>query len=229
MPNLYRVQHTFQDNSLLPRDRYVNTLHVADDGTVGTTDFVAVATALKAFYNATKIYFSAVVNGAFGTIKIYDMSDPPIRHPVYEEFTSYTGFGQVSGSPVQSLPSEVALVLTLRGDPVPLPVVRQSYTGRIFLGPLSVNAGVPTAGIDSRPAASAIGYFVDAAHSMADAFAAAGGRLQIYSPRRELSFPVSHLSMDNSWDTQRARGDRPTATQLQTIASGGGSPFPFPP
>lgn len=229
MPNLYRVQHTFQDTSLLPRDRYVNTFHVADDGTVGTTDFAAVAGAVKAFYNATKIYFSPVVNGAFGTIKIYNMSDPPIRHPVYEEFTSYTGFGMSSGSAQQALPSEVALVLTLRGDPVALPVVRQSYTGRVFLGPLSVLAGVTTPGIDSRPGSTVPGEFTLAAQTMCNVLSAAGGRLQVYSPRRELSFPVSHVSMDNSWDTQRARGDRPTATSLRDIPSGGGSPFSFPP
>lgn len=127
-----------------------------------------------------------------------------------------------------SMPSEVAYVVTMesagRADaPVEEPDgidpdqlvdrPQQRHTGRIYVGPLGTNTSVLTNGI-ARPAPG-LGSTVREALSELD-FAIRtvtldAGHLGIWSRKDQVIRPVAFVSTDDSFDTQRRRGEGPTA------------------
>jgi hypothetical protein len=224
---LYRIQASLQDITLLAKDRYVNTYYV-DDGASTTFVPADAAAAVAGFYMGITSYISPQVYTATGTVAVYRMSDPRPRAPIWTQPLVLN----VTGAQAP-LPAEVALCMTMHADPVPLPVKPMSWRGRVYIGPLNQSAmNAPSAtGADrgSRPGAPFIHDLLAAGLTMANALEATGGRLCIASFKQHMAYPVANLSVDDAWDTQRSRGDRPGARSLALIPSGGGAGSPLTP
>jgi hypothetical protein len=157
-------------------------------------------------------------------MSIYDPALPLESPPVYtHEFSipSVGGFHQV-------LPNEIASCLSFHADPQP-GVPRQSWRGRIFIGPLNVTALNVTSGTDpdSRPDAAFLTAAVNAGVSFASDLFTAGARWCIGSKTRHLAYPVASVSMDDAWDVQRSRGFRPSRTVLLPVSTGHDPGIPF--
>lgn len=224
MVTLYRVQANLQDKSLLPRDRYVNTWYVANNGEFsGTIDLEAACTAIEGFYNHMANFLSPNIDGGHGTISAYDVSAPLESPPA---FTTFLNIG--APAPAQKpLPQELACCLSFHADPQ-VGVNRQSWRGRIYLGPLNARAlNDPSVVQDSRPAFDLTNAMTTAALMMASDLNDANCRHYIASKTQHTAYPVANYSVDDAWDIQRSRGDRPTEVHMVEVPGGGGSGFPF--
>lgn len=128
-----------------------------------------------------------------------------------------------------ALPSEVAYVLTLEaanralqpvevadgaddGDELDRP--RQRYTGRIYVGPLT-SATVSMVDFVARPASNIRDTVALAAADLAEVIRAETGGTgangwAVWSRSDATMRPIDHIAHDNSFDTQRRRGEGPT-------------------
>lgn len=145
------------------------------------------------------------------SVKCYDMADPSPREPkgVYDE--PFMGATTNHGP----LPQEVALCLSYRGVNPSLPPGRRR--GRIYIGPLSFQ-GIQTAPTDPNPGRP-LGTFTNtlrlAAVRLHTELLAAGWQWVVYSPTASgvgapVITPITEVSTDDAWDTQRRRGPDPT-------------------
>jgi hypothetical protein len=202
---------TLHHDSGLPEDDMVNTFHFVD---ATATTFVEddaqdIATICENFYTATPTgetsgldtMLSQQLSGT-GTSKVYDLSDPTPRVPLFTHSFSLT----VGSAGTGGLPSEVALCLSYSAFPVSgQPAARRR--GRIYIGPLQNNTltnGRPTtalinrigaAGSDLRTGTGLPGDFV----------------WGVRSDVNNSTVAIADLYVDNAFDTQRRRGERPTA------------------
>lgn len=217
MPVL-KIQHSFQGASGIAKDQYVNTFHVVV-GTVDSGSFDEMADDLKTFYNTPAAgatheitwYMAGQADTPGARIKIYDLSDPIPRAPLFDEtYTPSPAFGGTE----QPLPSEVAVCLSYAGAPASgVPLARTK--GRIYLGPLSTSAIDHSVAVDgiSRPAAPMRSAMCNSAERLANDWADLDpvALWVVYSPTSETYRGIVRWWCDNSWDTQRRRGDAPTS------------------
>jgi len=219
---VYAIQHAFQGVSGLPSDRFVNTFHTIGPVDPLTPDFAAAATAIKLFYNPTggvKIssYMSNAVRGIGRTIKIYDLSDPKPRAPVYEFIDAVVPWAQSASQP---LPSECCVCLSYDAPKLSgLPQARRR--GRLFIGPLSIAALNGNTDPPQRPNSSLQDALNTAAGNLQDALAAANMPWVVYSPTSDdgtgavgSAALVTRSWTDDAFDTQRRRGERPSAKRI---------------
>lgn len=206
---LVRIMAVFQGASLAPEDRFVNTFHFADLISSYESVLEDLHSAVQDFYSSTSSggntlgnHISAYVNRSYVT-QAYNLADPPPRSP------------DVSGNSLApaletGLPEEVAVCLTLRGEPPVTPRRR----GRLYIGPLSRHAGVLEGGTTvthAHPANSSAGMLVQnmiaSAGALVAASSLAGCPWSIRSTRPSENFvPIVGGWVDNSFDTQRRRG-----------------------
>jgi hypothetical protein len=223
-----RVQHCFQGPSGEAKDTYCNTFHMTTpDGAPATGLYTGISTAIKAFYThltaPTNSMMSTVVNNAGASVKIYDLADPPIRIAVHEEF--YTPAFTSGGS--FNMPNEVAICLSYNAEPQ-AGAVRARNRGRIYLGPLNVNAlGTVTAGTEPVVSSTLRTAILSAGNTLYSALFSLNAIWSIYSAatfaagvtgdNHDLAmFPIFDLTVDNAFDTQRRRGTLPSA---KTVAA----------
>jgi hypothetical protein len=190
---LIRLQASCAADSVLARDRTVNTLHFSVPSIgFGDDDFCTSAAALfETWYGAREI-----------VCKTYDADDAPPNFPRGEAIRN-EGAAPNSGSP-----REVALCLSYYGARN-LPRQR----GRIYLG----------IGTASKAASGGRPPMVlrEQALVFADGIANLGGvdvDWQVYSPTAGLSENVRTAYVDDEWDTMRSRGLRPTTRELRTYS-----------
>jgi hypothetical protein len=244
---LYRFQAVMEHRNGLPRDTVVNTFHVTN---AEAGDVANIAAAVRAFYTGIYNGGRAVASWLADThenvyVKAYLVDDQIVEgqlvsnsgEPVHTTAASSLAINKQSAV---NLPSEVALVLSLR-DTTTVAVPRARRTGRVFIGPL--NAGANSggdAGHVARPQATFAGDLRQAAFVMADAIVDAGGQWCVYSrpfPGRAAGIdprngklvraiaerPVGgHYLIDQVWtddafDTQRRRGERATAKSVSVV------------
>lgn len=199
------AQAVFQGASGLPEERFINVWHFqAGGGTSGYAQFAA--DRLVAFYtNGLTSYYSAMVSTAADAhqIRVYDAADPEPRTPLLvEEFTA-AGSGN-------ALPAEVALCMSFQGVSISgQPQARRR--GRVYLGPFNDNA--LAAGADARPNSALVGEILDAAEAL---LIANDGNATwvVYSPTDDAMVLVDNGWVDNAFDTQRRRGERPTTRSI---------------
>lgn len=128
----------------------------------------------------------------------------------------------------KALPSEVALAVTLEGVGRDVAAVeapdgadpggaidrpKQRRTGRIYLGPLGDNATVAGAGV-CRPLAAFMNVARLALQKLNDDIEAATGGdgwLSVWSRADQAMYRLVAVSTDDAFDTQRRRGEAPTA------------------
>lgn len=229
------VTCTFEHKSGLARDRVVNTFTFAAEADMTPANISAITTAIEQFYNATPTDPTAV--GAPGVIigpQISRTVKPVVRHydadghlagtsslgsPVATQ--NWVGFlaAPVNGGP---MPSEVAICLSFHaafGADAEFAGVtrpRSRDRGRIFLGPLVLSALI--AGQESTTNRPMVAPNVRAAIlSNAQQYlnVSGGGLLgqQVWSRRNGTVKPVVGWSVDDAFDTQRRRGERPNIRQ----------------
>lgn len=208
MPGVLRAQVTLQRTTFLPEDVIVNTFHFATlDPTPTAAEITAISLALDAFYDtvttsgsAVRQYLNQTVAAAGHRLKMYALTDPEPRFPVYDEPFVIT---TPTGAPI---PSEVALCLSFQSAPAS-GVNMARRRGRVFIGPLNT-AALLTGTDDAYPNSTFTATLV-----------AAGVRLRndpdcvwgVWSPTGSEFNTIASVWVDNSFDTQRRRGKRPTA------------------
>lgn len=214
--SLVRAQFTLSDKSGLPEDVYVNTFYFECPGTRIDIPDETISGLLTNFYNispggvghaAIKTYLSPQLNGEFN-VKLYDMADALPRIPVFESgVMSMSTMGSGTGV---GLPSEVAACLSFRATPVP-GVSPASTRGRIYLGPLDTEVNSGSSTTTSVIESGFCGSATQAGRELALAAIINDFEWVIWSPTTATAYPIEHIWMDNSFDTQRRRGHAATA------------------
>lgn len=208
-----RVQHSFQGVSGTPEDQYVNVFHFIGID-VSPASLALLALDVKGFYSigptggtgsiADKMASSSDSPGA--RVKVYDLSDPKPRAPLYDE--TYTPSSH--GSAAENLPDEVAICLSYSAlGASGSPIARRR--GRLYLGPWSSDILTGGAQNYSVPNLSARQDITKAAKELASRAIGHGYQWAVYSPTDNLALPIVTVWVDNAWDTQRRRGNQPTS------------------
>lgn len=206
---IYRLQTSLQDDSGLPRDQFVNSIHV-DSGTGSQADQEAWSGALGLFYGGFQSYLSPVIRLTGHTVKTYLVGAPLESPPTHTYTFDLTAIGSTS------LPNEVACCLSMRGALHP-GWNRQSTRGRIYIGPLAVSASENVTGGGAVPATPFRLELTARFKTLCTNIAAVNGAVGIYSKLHGAITPVIECSVDNEWDTQRSRGHRATAKTVLAI------------
>lgn len=201
---IVRAQVTFQGGSNLPEDRYINTLHFANDAPYAT-HATNIHAALTTFWtvappgrNIVGSSISAYVQRLV-TVRYYDMSTGEPRVPTPLTFTLPTAAG------TSNVPFEVAVVGSFKGAP---PVTARRR-GRIFIGPITTGPISPAT--SALPCSVDPGFRQDVTGSMKRLAEAPAVDWCIYSPTTGEYVPIVGGWVDDAFDTQRRRGNDATA------------------
>jgi hypothetical protein len=200
---------------LLPENDVVNVMHwQCDSETTGTLNNLA--DRIHTFYHDLDGNFASVMSSQL-TVQLYDMEDPTPRVPIYEE--QYTDMGPGA----TSLPQEVALCLSFQAD-VESGQSQARRRGRIYLGSRASTMNETVSG-RTRPIAALRTAITDAAPDLCVSGTAGDYRLAVFSPTiyaatadyDEAFNDVTNGWVDDAWDTQRRRGEAPTARTTFTV------------
>jgi hypothetical protein len=143
-----------QGASGLPEDRFVNTFHFVCIGTATAEQQEDACVLVRDFYNGTgsgptvqfralSTYISPYVSRT-AELRSYDLETEKPRVPQITPLTLGTPYGS------SGLPEEVAVCLSYHG-PTPITARRR---GRIYIGPLTVNAALAATDSDCTRVAS---------------------------------------------------------------------------
>lgn len=202
----YRVSVTFGAASQIPADNVVNTFHFYQLGPLLDPDNVR--DIIADFYrdvapgatNAIGHYMSTLVS-SLATVRLYNLDDPKPRPPVYE---STFVFSRGSATP---LPREVAMVVSYQASRE-AGMLQSRRRNRWYVGPLNTNAMAASGGLPATQFITDLRY---AAKEMLKASQAAlGWAWMVYSPTNNAVYEIENGWVDNAWDTQRRRGEKPT-------------------
>jgi hypothetical protein len=227
---------TLQSDTGMASDAVVNTFALGGPAVVTDADADAMVAAIATFWsvlppgNATKVchYLSPVLSQAAGAaqLDIYNITGKLFGEPHGSPVKS-RNFTLGESQNVTALPSEVAVCMTLetagranapveQADGADAGFARdrpkQRNTGRLYIGPLGPNAVVLDAGV-ARPAPSFLATLRTAGKKLAEdlALASPGGPAWgVWSRKDGVIRPISFISTDNAFDTQRRRGEDPT-------------------
>lgn len=241
MPD-YLIDVELAAKSGIARDSVHNSFCVSGP-VIAQGNTLPVVNALDSFYNNTGVAdLSLAIATYISQSRSRELSACPVR--IYD-ISGNLG-GTPHGSPVAtdaltlrqggsnpSLPEECAVVLTLRAagyqnqpiegpdnaDPDIAPErPRQTYTGRIYLGPLVTIAGVTEASTSvARPAPAFRSTILASADRLRDQWAAAGYVWMMWSRERATVRNVTRAEVDDAWDTQRRRGVDPTVREFVSL------------
>lgn len=232
MAKIVAVTVELHHNSGLVKDSSVNNFCFSNnDVDVDEAALVAMQTALTDFYNG-------VDSGSSRSIAMF--LSPAISRTIAPTMRTYNLDGHLGGTPHGSpidtrslallsaptsgqlaLPSEVAVAVTLRANygsdaefsPNARPRARDR--GRVFIGPL--NAGLITADSTTGAAHLAGTTMGTFGHAGARLMNASGPDLCVWSRRNAAVKPVTSVQVDDAFDTQRRRGEKPTSRLTYTI------------
>lgn len=210
-----RCQVTFPRDNAFSEDNVVNTFHfhpLNGSNTLAARD--QIASKLNTFYQAVDQLMSESLTGAY-TLKIYDLSDPEPRVP------SGTYTGSITPAVGASLPNEIALCMSFRGDTASGQNAARRR-GRIYLGPFPVSTQEVIAG-DTRPNLGLRNTIAAAAQALRTPIVGDLAAWSVFSPTTAgpqpwtdaevdaATFPVVSGWVDNAWDVVRSRGTAATA------------------
>jgi hypothetical protein len=211
-----RAQVTLPYTTGLPEDVATNTLYFTNVLPFDEADLSGLVDALVNIYVAETagVSFSKVASTALSrgvdacTVDIYDLEDLPPRQPIHTgRFT--LPYGVTAGD--QDLPHEAAICVSFRGDPFP-PIPPARARGRVFMGPwvASVNAA-------GRPTTAVRTMLANAFDAM---WAALGPPFTwvVHSTVSNQDTAVEETWIDNAWDTQRRRGNKPSSRITRTFS-----------
>lgn len=228
-----RAQVVHEHVSGLARDQSVNTLHF--NGLITDANLVAIKNAIVAVFNSPLPVDDLMLGRYLAnhltsfTVKLYDVTDEPSGPPLL--VSPGNGYpGRAAGA---DLPSEVAFCLSFQGTPEG-GLVQTRRRGRVYLGPLNTGAAVMGVG-----PAQPLGTFTDVARRAFKRLATSvdavaewvvysrpyEGRAAIERPGRSTlpaiaarpgtTVNIDQVWTDNAFDTQRRRGERPSAKIIE--------------
>jgi hypothetical protein len=194
---IFKAQVAAAADSVLPRDRLINTIHF--DRPLGLpNDPDVVATDIANLFSTSWYGLTRQI-----TVRLYEVGGPPPHFP-FGQATLRTGL-----APVTPGPREVAVCLSYYATRN-LPRQR----GRLFLA--AVSGGADTS--QGRPNTGAR----DRVIALGQGISAIGGAdidWGVYSPTEQQFRRVTNIWCDDEWDTVRSRGLRST-TRTQATTSG---------
>lgn len=217
---LMRAQVTIPLDSGIPEDASINTFYFDQDDNgllpPPDTSYDAVVASLAQFYQAIDgVVFPTTIAPA-ASVRIYDMRDPEPR--VVRRVDSIALTPNAGGPMV----AEACICLSFSADLVS-GVNPQRRRGRVFLGPVSNNAS-STLNSQLRVDVAVRDAIAAAAHDLAVPNDVGGSSLSwaMYSRTTDLAganiddsfFDVQTGWIDDSFDTQRRRGPKPTTRTL---------------
>jgi len=190
------VQIVLQNQSNLPRDRFINTLAFSASGvgTFGSFAAILAADLATAWAPLGVIYPTNIVKRLF-EIRIYNPDDAKPRPPWKNGAGAIPTGTLVAASQADGLPTEVALCLSYYGVSN-----TKRNRGRMYIGPLH-----PGFMASTRPTADLQTHLLD----LATRLSAIGGSdvdWQIHSRVANTRQRIQKVWVDNAWDTQRRRG-----------------------
>ena len=199
----YQVQVELRTQTGIPADNIINTFAFQWVG-VGVPDFGALAGLIDDFYDdlGGDILSEVLASGGLAhQIKIYDLTDPSPRPPVFS-----TTFTQQGGS--NPLPVEVAICASFQG----IQEAGHSQArrrGRVFIGPLR-EATVST-GTDGYPRISNVARatIATACTNLQANASAADWPWCVWSRADDELYIVNNGWIEDEFDTQRRRGPGP--------------------
>jgi hypothetical protein len=208
------AQARLQRNTNKPEDVVINTFHFLTTGAILPTDVDGVMEMVARFYNdtrpgstqtlAARMTTDHMAQGAVHEVRVFNLSLPKPREPIGSELFELVGL-----SGLGAMPAEVAVVLSYRAAPFGQPSVPARRRGRLYHGPLSTSwLGTPGVG-DSRPAQAALTPLLWAGRGLIEA-PVGSAVWAVYSQTEGIARPVTEVSYDNAFDTQRRRGAAPT-------------------
>lgn len=198
--------------------------------------------ALELFYFSTNApgvlpiydYLGPMISRAAAPIvSLYDLTGhldgSPHGSPVYADTLGMTGAG---AAPATGIPSECAAVLTLRGDGWQTALVevpdgadagalvdrpRQRRSGRIYIGPFRSDVAQTAAGTGNVVVNGNLrNAMLYGAQRMKGELDAGGYDWCVWSRKDANLYPITHVQVDNAFDTQRTRGT--DSTERDTLA-----------
>lgn len=197
--SVHRYQVSAAADTLLPRDRLVNNVYLNHTvpGVIAPTDIEAVCNDLADVFAAN--WYGGGDSREI-TVRAYEIGTPP-NFPV-ASVTKGTGL-----APASAVPREVALCLSFySGRNLP------RRRGRIYL-PMAGHSSA----VGLRPAAGVR----TAALDLGTAIANVGGvdvDWSVYSQRDGAPFAISHMWVDDEWDTVRSRGLKATTRDARDLS-----------
>lgn len=195
-----RMQCSWQVGSMLPRDRFTITPHFVHNDILidGGTEWQVLADDLAAGLKAWEL---SPTNHEL-TVKIYNLNDAQPRRP--KAIKILNANQAVNASYMR----EISLCLSYSGgDGGP------SKRGRLFIPHVKMTNAAP--GV--RPTATER----DKVAALVPILTGLGGAnvdWVVHSPTRGTDTSVSKWYVDDEWDVQRRRGDRPTARTAGTAS-----------
>lgn len=217
----FRIEVELAYISDMPGDVAVNTFHALIDTAADPADMQAGLDEFVNMYTGATTgpngytwgnILSPVIHrsGDKSSIKLYRLADTPPRVPV----TSGT-FDPDVNSNSTPLPLEVAIAISYGIDPQSGWDPR-SLRGRIYLGPLNVDAQaiITTSVIGvNNELMSDLAWLTQALESNVRTASSGAVRWCLYSRRQSAMRPITHGFVDNEFDTQRRRGVDATARE----------------
>jgi hypothetical protein len=183
----------------LPANFLTNSLwfDVVDD-----TDYPVIAAVIEEAYDLVIAEFSNLLAQNNHDIQFYRESDPTPRVPRYE--STFNLVSAPSGSP---LPREVALCCSFQAGRIS-GESQARRRGRVYIGMLDS----ATVGADGRPDAAVIDAVAAFGNAiLGPSLASTSWKWAVYSRMNGSGSEVLDGWVDNAFDTQRRRGDAPTA------------------
>jgi len=211
-----RAQVSIGQDTGLPADDITNTWHFVTSGAPSEGIEDDIIDALHDFYNVATTggsriseYFSARLNPATWTCRLYNLDDSPPRVPIEEQTIA------LSATATTSIPSEVALVMSFQALPVS-GINQARRRNRVYLGPWGQAAFSPSSD-GYKPGTGVINTIAEAGTRLA-------GRSDITSDwkwvvRSQTTGATANVVdgwVDNAWDTQRRRGEAASSRTLWT-------------
>lgn len=225
--SILRAQTTLEHASGIPANNVTNTMYFDVPGFTGTMPDLNVndvMVAIKDFYSTAhtfagaaggtslKSHFSteySVGSNHIFTTRIYDLDAPLPRVPLVDERWATTVAGAAEG-----VPAEVALVASFQGLKVS-GLNQKRRRGRIFLPACKKASAAMGAGSVIRPTAAYQEAAVGAMAALQIASQAdVGWTWVVYSPTDDAATSVASGWVDDSFDTMRSRGAKPTSKIL---------------
>lgn len=240
----YLTQVTFAATSGLAEDAVVNDFVVDYLNPIDETNVGQLTIPIASFYNfvaaggqSVASFISGMISRAVSsaTMKVFDITGhldgSPHGSPVATDAMTLSAAALDT-----SLPEEVAVVLTTRADgwqgaavdvpagaPGPAGNLRpkQRLSGRLYVGPLATHAnhGGELAGAEPRPTIELRTALLDAAEHLVDQLAAAvpDGSWSVWSRADAQTTPITHVQVDDAFDTMRSRGRDATSRLTRQV------------
>lgn len=219
-------------NSGVANDDSVNVMHFD----LGAQSFIldaqadAIAGRLSAFYGSFASYLSMAVDRDVDSHQVdfayvntggVGVGDDSISPIIESRRFSTIGAAGIANA----IPSECAIVLSLRGNIIGVPEElggtrpRSNRRGRMYLGPWNTSALTQSTG-NACAISSALAVTIgDAYGDMVTALNALTAPIRhvVYSPTTDSAYAVQSWHIDNAFDTLRSRGDKATGRTVGTV------------